>query len=199
MEMKSHSMTEIEMDKLPTRQKIIQVTLNLIADEGIHGLTTRTIAAAAGVNIAAVNYYFGSKDKLIEESLQSALDHMFSDSFDFLQNLDWKAALQNIMLYFLEGSLRYPGIIKAILHEPINNNNYNTPAMQQFSRFICDTISKFEQSDEKQSDSIRITVLQMLGATFLPALLPDFYKEILGSSFRTDVDAQQKYIDSFFK
>ena len=46
-----------------------------------------TIAAAAGVNIAAVNYYFGSKDKLIEESLQSALDHMFSDSFDFYKTL----------------------------------------------------------------------------------------------------------------
>ncbi|MDH7497213.1 MAG: TetR/AcrR family transcriptional regulator, partial [Syntrophomonadaceae bacterium] len=53
-----------------TRQRIVQATLDLIAGEGLEKVTVRKIAAAAQVNLAAVNYHFGSKDAAVNEALK---------------------------------------------------------------------------------------------------------------------------------
>jgi AcrR family transcriptional regulator len=50
-----------------TRERILDTAEQLFAREGPAAVTLRAIAAAAEVNVAAVNYHFGSKDKLFEE------------------------------------------------------------------------------------------------------------------------------------
>ena len=46
---------------------ILAAAERLYADRGFGDVTLRDIVAAAGVNLAAVNYHFGSKDELIAE------------------------------------------------------------------------------------------------------------------------------------
>jgi AcrR family transcriptional regulator len=50
-----------------TRSAILAAAERLYADRGFADVTLRDIVAAAGVNLAAVNYHFGSKDELIAE------------------------------------------------------------------------------------------------------------------------------------
>jgi AcrR family transcriptional regulator len=50
-----------------TRNAILAAAERLYADRGFGDVTLRDIVAAAGVNLAAVNYHFGSKDELIAE------------------------------------------------------------------------------------------------------------------------------------
>lgn len=50
---------------LPTKDRIIEVAERLFAEKGLDGASMRDITDAAGVNLAAVNYHFGSKDGLI--------------------------------------------------------------------------------------------------------------------------------------
>src|SRR6187402_1196711 len=50
-----------------TRSAILNAAERLYADRGFGDVTLRDIVAAAGVNLAAVNYHFGSKDELIAE------------------------------------------------------------------------------------------------------------------------------------
>jgi len=50
-----------------TRMAILNAAERLYADRGFADVTLRDIVAAAGVNLAAVNYHFGSKDELIAE------------------------------------------------------------------------------------------------------------------------------------
>jgi AcrR family transcriptional regulator len=50
-----------------TRAAILSAAERLYADRGFADVTLRDIVAAAGVNLAAVNYHFGSKDELIAE------------------------------------------------------------------------------------------------------------------------------------
>ena len=56
-------------DTLPkgARERILDTAEQLFAREGVMAVTLRSIAVAAEVNVAAVNYYFGSKEKLFEE------------------------------------------------------------------------------------------------------------------------------------
>src|SRR6202048_4042952 len=50
-----------------TRMAILSAAERLYADRGFGAVTTRDIVAGAYVNLAAVNYHFGSKDELIAE------------------------------------------------------------------------------------------------------------------------------------
>ena len=50
-----------------TRSAILAAAERLYADRGFSEVTLRDIVAEANVNLAAVNYHFGSKDELIAE------------------------------------------------------------------------------------------------------------------------------------
>jgi len=50
-----------------TRTAILAAAERLYAERGFGDVTLRDIVAAANVNLAAVNYHFGSKDELIAE------------------------------------------------------------------------------------------------------------------------------------
>jgi TetR/AcrR family transcriptional regulator, regulator of cefoperazone and chloramphenicol sensitivity len=47
-----------------TRARILEAALELFANSGFEGASTRTIAEQAGVNLPAIQYYFGSKEGL---------------------------------------------------------------------------------------------------------------------------------------
>jgi AcrR family transcriptional regulator len=47
-----------------THRRILQTALELFAAEGFEGTSTRTLAEKAGVNLPAIQYYFGSKEGL---------------------------------------------------------------------------------------------------------------------------------------
>src|SRR5712692_9649114 len=49
-----------------TKDRILDVAERLFARDGIEATSLRTITAEAGVNLAAVNYHFQSKDALIQ-------------------------------------------------------------------------------------------------------------------------------------
>ena len=50
-----------------TKASILDAAERLYAERGFSDVTLRDIVAAGGVNLAAVNYHFGSKDELIAE------------------------------------------------------------------------------------------------------------------------------------
>ncbi|GGC28451.1 TetR family transcriptional regulator [Siccirubricoccus deserti] len=52
--------------QIPTVDRILSAAARLFAARGMAGVGLREITAEAGVNLAAVNYYFGSKEKLLE-------------------------------------------------------------------------------------------------------------------------------------
>ncbi len=54
------------MGQQDTKDRILDVAERLFASKGFHNVSLRTITGEAGVNLASVNYYFGSKDALLE-------------------------------------------------------------------------------------------------------------------------------------
>jgi AcrR family transcriptional regulator len=48
-----------------TKERLLDVAERLFAEHGFDAVSLRAITAEAGANIAAVNYYFGSKEALI--------------------------------------------------------------------------------------------------------------------------------------
>jgi AcrR family transcriptional regulator len=59
-----------------TRTRILDVAEELFMLHGFEGTSMRLLTSRAGVNLAAVNYHFGSKDALIEALFRRRLDPM---------------------------------------------------------------------------------------------------------------------------
>jgi len=65
----SHKLTD-------KKEHILQVAEALFSENGFEGTSIRDIATAADVNVAMISYYFGSKEKLFEEMVQSRTAYM---------------------------------------------------------------------------------------------------------------------------
>jgi AcrR family transcriptional regulator len=72
---------------LPTKERILGAAEELFARHGFEGASLRQLTAAAGVNLAAVNYHFGSKDRLIEEVFRRRLDQLNGRRLAALQKI----------------------------------------------------------------------------------------------------------------
>ena len=53
----------------PTAERLLVATRACIAEQGVAGATSREIAAAAGTNLQAITYHYGSKDRLVARAL----------------------------------------------------------------------------------------------------------------------------------
>jgi len=58
-------------------RRVVQAAADCIEEYGIQKTTIRAIAARAGMNSAAINYYFSSKDELVRLALERALNDAF--------------------------------------------------------------------------------------------------------------------------
>ncbi len=61
------------MNRIGTQKKILDAAELLFAENGYHGTSLRAITAKAGVNVAAVNYHFGSKKALLDNVFERRL------------------------------------------------------------------------------------------------------------------------------
>jgi AcrR family transcriptional regulator len=57
-----------------TKERILAAAETLFAQRGFDGASLRQLTSDAGVNLAAVNYHFGSKEKLVEQVFRRRLD-----------------------------------------------------------------------------------------------------------------------------
>jgi len=80
-----------------TRQRLLQATRRLLAERGLGGVRLRDVSEAAGVNIAAVSYHFGSLAGLVNTAVREAADSAVSEQARRLASLPPDAALEDIV------------------------------------------------------------------------------------------------------
>lgn len=73
--------------KKDTKTKILDAAEKLIVELGAEKTSLRKITAEAGVNIAAINYHFGSKSNLVSAILERFLDPVLHELMKGLENL----------------------------------------------------------------------------------------------------------------
>ena len=76
------------MTILSTKERILNTTEELISDKGFSSISLRTISSKAKTNLAAVNYHFGNKEKLIEMMLERRLNNLFELRVNLLDKLE---------------------------------------------------------------------------------------------------------------
>jgi AcrR family transcriptional regulator len=75
-----------------TKERILDAAESLFMEHGFEATSLRSITATATVNLAAVNYHFGSKEELFQAVLTRRLDPMNHDRLTLLTRLEAEAA-----------------------------------------------------------------------------------------------------------
>jgi AcrR family transcriptional regulator len=91
-----------------TRTRILDTAEELFMQHGFEGTSMRLLTTKAGVNLAAVNYHFGSKDALIEALFRRRLDPVNAERIAELDRLEVGGAVtpEAIIRAFVGPSLR---------------------------------------------------------------------------------------------
>src|SRR5580700_99658 len=58
-----------------TRERLIEAALKIFGELGFEGASTRALADAAGANLAAIPYHFGSKQGLYRAAAEFIVEH----------------------------------------------------------------------------------------------------------------------------
>nr|MDA3812719.1 TetR/AcrR family transcriptional regulator [Candidatus Cloacimonadota bacterium] len=171
------------MSSKEIKQKIILMTIECIEQEGIQSATVRKIADMAEVNVAAINYYFGSKKQLFEIVMNTNLNESFVNNindYEGMWNTDTHKALNNFLGDTLEGAVNYPNLTKAHFNEVFNKNNFESNSVQRLNNFLREfyelTRSELKQDDDLKS---RIAISQLFSSILIIGMMPDLFKKFL--------------------
>ena len=78
----------IDATSSDTKGRILDAAERLFVEHGFEATSLRSLTSAAGVNLAAVNYHFGSKEELFQAVLTRRLDPMNQERIDLLARIE---------------------------------------------------------------------------------------------------------------
>ncbi|RNI22384.1 TetR/AcrR family transcriptional regulator [Rufibacter latericius] len=90
-------------EKIDKKEHLLNVAERVFGELGYDGASTRLLAQEAGVNMAMLNYYFGSKDGLLMAVVERRMGHM-KKGFEEIAQQDtssWEKIIQIVQLYVI--------------------------------------------------------------------------------------------------
>jgi AcrR family transcriptional regulator len=132
-----------------TRTRILDAAEELFMQHGFEGTSMRLLTTRAAVNLAAVNYHFGSKDALIEAVFRRRLDPMNAARIGALEKLEAEAAGR---------ALAPEAIIRAFVGESLRMVEDAKGGGRNFSRLLGRTYTE-------PAKAIRALIGQMYAPT----------------------------------
>ncbi len=186
----------MEKEKESTKEKILFSTLEYIEKEGINAVTIRKIAEIAQVNVAAINYHFGSKEVLLQEALEFSMYNAYKDPLIAIQEkkLTIYQALHFLLHDWFEGMINYPGISRAQLFEPFVNNNYESLFVKKFNAFLEDFITKLKENGEVfDEQQLRLSLVQIISAIILPGLMPQLFSKFIKKDLKIKENREEYF------
>jgi AcrR family transcriptional regulator len=156
-----------------TKERIIKATLDIMADEGFQNVTVRKISTRADVNIAAVNYHFGSKDMVIDKALKYVTAQM-KKVFTILKENDQPAVrLSNFIQAYADTVYKYPDIVRYMIDQKIHHSNapveYSEYLEQEGIHLIHQALQELHPDEDESR--IYMRTLQILGCISFPILM----------------------------
>src|SRR6476620_7482020 len=91
---------------LRTQARLLDAALNLISERGEDGVTLRELTDAAGANVAAVSYHFGSLQSLCDAAVEHALERYLAAQQAEMDTLAAGSNVEQVAGAFARPSMR---------------------------------------------------------------------------------------------
>jgi AcrR family transcriptional regulator len=182
----------------PVREKIILAAIETIEAEGYQSATIRTIARRAGVNSAAINYYFRSKENLLEEVFNKTIEHSSEDLKAILGAADKepRTRIEEFLLYLMDGAVLYPGLTKSHMYDVLAGKAPDNLFLRRINARLAEAADLIRAVRPGASvEESRDAAVRMISAVILPALMPRAFRPLTGKSFG-DAATRRAYVRS---
>src|SRR5882672_9654920 len=182
--------TKKKEKKISTKkEKIKDAARKVFTRKGFSATRTRDIAEEAGLNLALLNYYFRSKEKLFEiimtEKMQKFLGGVASIINDDATTLEKKIEL--ITNHYIDMLTQNPDLPIFVLSE-IRNNSDHLVKTFQFGNFLQHSVF-FKQLQVNRPDVNPLHfVINLLGTTIFPFVGKPIFMAV-GNMNQNDFDA----------
>jgi AcrR family transcriptional regulator len=93
-----------------TKTRILDAAEQLFMEHGFEATSLRSLTSAASVNLAAVNYHFGSKEELFQAVLTRRLDPMNAERIELLEKLERDAGTRPMSVEKILSSMLIPAL-----------------------------------------------------------------------------------------
>lgn len=176
-----------------TEGKILDATIQCIERYGLDGTTIRRIAETAGVNSAAISYYYRSKDRLVEKAMELSLTNGFDwEDYPDINEFSLREYLVNVFTRLVEGAYTFPGLTRAHFFNVFAKGEYDSPSVKKINRFFEELLGSILKKYPGRDDSeLRKALMQMASAAFLiPSLMPELFDTFCRVDFKDKAELQ---------
>ena len=166
--------------QLDAEERIVSAAIMCIEQYGLQGSTIRRIAEKAGLNSAAINYYFRSKDRLLEKAIDVSLQNAFDwNDYRVPETYTPQERIEAVLSRLIEGAHAYPGLTRAHFFSAFAQGKYDEPGIKRFNQFLEELLQSIKHSCPGREESdLRLALMQIMAAAFLlPALLPRLFDD----------------------
>ncbi len=183
------------------KDRILNSTLYIIGKEGFQNVTIRKIAAVADVNIASINYHFGSKDNVINEALK-CLTSKFITSFKILDDkqLIPVERMRSFLRSYSDVSIEYPDVFRNFVSKLTYNEGIEPEYMkflqQEGIKSVRDTLE--ELTGIKDDNHLHMIALQIISSLIFPVLLNNKTENISNLNYK-DKNIRYDYVELLLK
>jgi len=145
-------------------EKIKAAAKNLFTLKGFDAVKTRDIAELAGINLALVNYYFRSKEKLFELIMKENFEHFAEGIFDVIDDPSTSLfqKIENLVNTYIDMLVINPDMPLFVLNHAKLDSNKNMLKERFHQSFML------KQFQEAKSNKV---IVQMQPAHFIFNLL----------------------------
>ncbi|OPL19638.1 MAG: hypothetical protein AVO35_10035 [Candidatus Aegiribacteria sp. MLS_C] len=183
-----------------TRRTILETAEKLIGTEGVCSITTRRIAEEAGVNPAALNYHFGSKEELVDKVLNRMLGRFFGDWSRILDidEMSLPVRLYCLFDHTMETIMEYPGMLSSHLFDPMVEKGRKLIFAEKIGGFLRELPVKLEEHLPLQAKEIRLHLGQAMLTAISAASIPELFREITEEEVSSG-PARSRYITGLMR
>lgn len=181
--------------------QIIDTAERLFAQNGFNGTSVRDIAEEAGVNLAMISYYFGSKEKLMQAlfehrsaHIKMSVDTLLKDeSLSPVQKIEW------LIDDFIERTTQREGFYKIMVCEQMMEKNQGILKMLgEVKKRNAEIISELIKDGQKKgffkkNIDIILMLNTMIGTVTQMLVSRQYYREFNNQADMPEDKFQQQF------
>lgn len=171
-------------------EKIVEAAIECLEKFGVQGTTNRKIAEIAGINSAAINYYFRSKDVLIQRAMEKTLENAFDwKDMEQLPGNTPKERCEAIFESLIIGGINYPGITRAHFYDLFTSGDYSALIVDRLNEFVaalCDDLQSHGYNGSRAD--LELDCMQITTSVFMMILAPQLFQKRFGLDLRNEPD-----------
>ena len=167
--------------------QIMEAAEKLFAEKGFDGTSVRDIAEEAGVNLAMISYYFGSKEKLMENLFKYRGEFIKLQLESMLQNkeLDSLEKMYSLIDQYIDKIMKQQCFHRIMAREQMVNStrSYIQTDIYRFKKENQELISRLIQEGQKKGEfkkniDVPLMMATLIGTASSLVTTQHYYREI---------------------